>query len=104
MTAKLVLSAEMQTHAETCNAWWRQNRPAAPALFADELEAALVRMSELPDSGKPMPRKNRPSLRRVEMTKTRYYVLYEHDAATNTVYVHAVWSALRGRGPRLPKI
>ncbi|MCC6811660.1 MAG: type II toxin-antitoxin system RelE/ParE family toxin [Deltaproteobacteria bacterium] len=88
---------------EACNAWWRENRPAAPALFADELEAALARMSAQPDSGRPMPRKNRPGLRRVEMPRTRYYVLYEHDAATHTVYVHAVWSALRGRGPRLTK-
>jgi plasmid stabilization system protein ParE len=101
--AKVTLSAEMQVHAEVGNAWWRQNRKAAPVLFADELEAALARLTEQPDSGRPIPRRKRPNLRRMEMTRTRYFVLYEHDAAANTVFVHAVWSALRGRGPRLSK-
>ena len=101
MTAKLVLSAQMVAHAHAAEAWWRQNRMAAPDLFAAELEKVLALITEQPAVGRPTPRAEYPNLRRFELRRSRYYVLYEHDAATNELYVHAVWSAVRARGPRL---
>jgi hypothetical protein len=39
---KVELSAEAAAQIERIDAWWRVNRPAAPGLFAEELERALL--------------------------------------------------------------
>ena len=31
--------------------WWRTNRPAAPRLFQDELDLALISIADLPEIG-----------------------------------------------------
>lgn len=94
---KVELSAEAQSEVERIDAWWRENRPAAPSLFAEELEAALHTLAETPAAAvryAPAPRVRRRLLRR-----THHHLYVIEEAAT--VYVVAVWSAYRGRGPRL---
>ena len=43
----------------------------------------------------------RPSLRRILMTRTNNHVYFVIDDATETVHVHAVWGAPKGRTPKL---
>jgi hypothetical protein len=58
---KVELSAEAQAQVDRIDAWWRENRQAAPNLFAEELEAALgVRYAP------------RPSVRRLLLKHTHY--------------------------------
>ena len=101
MTSTLVFSSEFLQHAERVDTWWRQHRAAAPDLFADELDRALSLIVEHPELGRSWPRPGYPALRRLELRRSRYYVLYEPRPTTNEIYVDTVWSAVRGRGPRL---
>jgi len=48
---KVELSAEAEAQVERIDAWWRENRQAAPNLFADELEQALLALAETPALG-----------------------------------------------------
>lgn len=35
------------------------------------------------------------------MTKTRFHIYYFHDRENDLVEIHAVWGAVRARGPAL---
>ena len=78
--------------------WWRQNRLAAPTLFADELANAL----EILERGAlfgvvyPFPLFE---VRRFLLPRSRYHVYYSVDG--DLVKVRAVWHASRGKGPPL---
>jgi plasmid stabilization system protein ParE len=94
---RVELSVEAQAQVERIDAWWREHRPAAPSLFAEELEEALRRLAEAPASTVRYP--PRPGVRRLLLPRTRHH-LYVLEEGTR-VHVVAVWSAHRGRGPRL---
>ncbi len=94
---KVELSAEAQAQVDRIDAWWRENRQAAPNLFTEELTAALRVLAETPALG--MRYAPRPSIRRLLLRRTRYHLYVTEEASK--VYVVAVWSAHRGRGPRL---
>jgi len=80
------------------DAWWREHRRAAPDLFTDELEAALLALAEMPTLGTRYEPDPRP-VRRLLLSRTHYHVYFMQE--TDRVYVVAIWSAFRGRAPRL---
>ncbi len=91
------LSEEAAAQVETLDRWWREHRADSPDLFLDELAAAISALAEWPGRGTlygPVPR-----VRRYLLRKTRYHVYFQ--AAGECVLIVAVWSALRGQGPRL---
>ena len=92
---------QAEVQAEEAAAWWRVNRPAAPTLFADELAGALDLLGGAPDLGRRYRRVRIPGLRRLLLPVTLYHVYYVHDVRAAECVVLAVWSALRGRLPRL---
>ena len=94
---KVELSAEAQAQIDRIDAWWRENRPAAPSAFAEELEAALRLLAETPGAAARYAPK--PRVRRLLLRRTHHHLYVTEDAAT--VYVLAVWNAYRGRGLRL---
>ncbi len=94
---KVAFSAEAQEQVERIDAWWRENRRAAPGLFAEELEAALRMVAEAPAAA--MRYEPKPDVRRLLLPRSRHH-LYIVEQPTR-VYVVAVWSAYRARGPRL---
>ncbi len=94
---KVELSAEAQAQVDRIDAWWRENRPAAPRLFADELEAALGTLAEAPVVA--VRYSPKPGVRRLLLRRTHHHLYVVEEPAR--VFVVAVWSAYRGRGPRL---
>jgi len=42
-----------------------------------------------------------PGVRRILLSQSRYHVYYVHDEKRGEVLVLAIWSAVRGRGPRV---
>lgn len=78
--------------------WWRENRLAAPTLFAEELANALEQLERgiLFGVVYPFPLFE---VRRFLLPKSRYHVFYSVEAGR--VKVRAVWHASRGKGPPL---
>ena len=64
---KVELSEEAHAQVQEIDAWWRENRRAAPDLFADELDQALLMLEQQP------------------MLGTQLYVLGEHFLVTVAV-------------------
>ncbi len=94
---RVALSAEARAQIERIDVWWRENRAAAPNLFAEELEAALRTLEATPAAAVRYP--PRQGVRRLLLRRTRHH-LYVIEAAA-AVLVVSVWSASRGRGTRL---
>jgi len=94
---KVELAAEAQAQVDRIDAWWRENRQAAPDLFAEELGKALRALAETPAAAVRYGPK--PSVRRMLLKRTHHHLYVIEEAAR--LYVVAVWSAYRGRGPRL---
>lgn len=94
---KVELSDEAQVQVQRIDAWWRENRPAASDLFADELEQALRALEGAPGLG--VRYEPRPGVRRLLLRQTHYHLYFLEEQ--ERVHVLAVWSAFRGRGPGL---
>lgn len=95
------ISRRASGQLSTIAAWWREHRPAAPNLPLDELEAALVRLTENPALGEPYPVAGAPGLRRVLLRRSRYHVYYSVVVERDLLLVEAIWHASRRRGPTL---
>ncbi len=67
--------------------WWRRNRLAAPRLFEDELDAALVTLAEHPEIGPRARLRGHPSGRCYVLQRTGYVVFYLVDVARGEVTV-----------------
>ncbi len=94
---KVELSAKARAQVREIDAWWRENRQAAPDLFTDELDRALFALEETPALG--VRYAPRPSVRRLLLKRSGYHVYAQEEP--ERVFVVAVWSVFRRRGPRL---
>jgi plasmid stabilization system protein ParE len=100
LAVKLEIAPRAVRDAERAARWWRSNRPAAAALFEDELADSLDRLREAPEVGVVYRAVSGREHRRLFMKATRFHVYYRVVSA-ELVRVVALWSAQRGRGPRL---
>ena len=98
---KLHLGKRALRQAEKQEAWWAENRPAAPDMFAREFRDTLALIRTTPGAGVPWPTTRRPNLRRIVMPKTQNHIYFRVDEAKRTIHVLAVWGGPRGRGPKL---
>ncbi len=94
------IAPRARSQIEQVTAWWRANRPAAASLVADELEAAVQRLTGAPLSAAPYRRMEFRSVRRVLLPRIRYHAYYEVDEAKQLIRIVAFWHASRRSGPR----
>ncbi len=95
---RLDLSDEARAQAHEIDAWWRENRPAAPELFTNELADALTKLEQKPNLGTPYEAATK-KVRRLLLRHTHFHLYFVEQA--EGLFVVAVWSAYRGRGPTL---
>ncbi|WP_206607068.1 MULTISPECIES: type II toxin-antitoxin system RelE/ParE family toxin [Sandaracinus] len=98
MTLRLKFTPRAKRELTRVADWWRVERPSAPELVLDELEAALATLAAAPHIGVVYARA-RPGTRRFLLTQTRLHVYYTVRGAD--LVVLSVWSSVRGAGPRL---
>ena len=86
--------------AEAAATWWWANRPAAPALFDEELAYALDLLARMPPPTQLWGEVEGKPVRKARLPRTGHalYFTIEDDLVT----VHALWHGARGSGPPLP--
>ena len=99
MTIQIVTPQRVEAQIRAIDGWWRENRPSAPALFTEELAAGLELLRAAPSIGRRYPHTGVRDLRRLLLRATRHHVYYTQRG--DTVFLLAVWSAVRGSGPDL---
>ena len=91
------------THAaqqlEELEAWWRKHRRSAPTQLLDELLKAVDAISQFPEAGQPVDHPNYPTLRRLQLERSKKHVYFLVDTAERTVTIVALWGAQRGSPP-----
>jgi plasmid stabilization system protein ParE len=95
---RVEVAPRARTQIRRISEWWRENRPAAPELFANELAAALETLGHGVLLGVIYPFQPFP-VRRVFLPRSKYHVYYSVEA--DLVKVRAVWHAARGAVPVL---
>ena len=85
------------------HAWWVENRPSAPDLFAGELAVALADLAALAKSVPVVVRREGVEIRRWLLPETRCHLYYAIDETKDVVEVLAAWGARMGRLQPLAK-
>ncbi|RLB53076.1 MAG: hypothetical protein DRJ42_12955 [Deltaproteobacteria bacterium] len=86
---------------EEHEAWWAENRPDSPDLFAREFRDTLGLIQVTPGAGVGWPTSRRPTLRPILMAKTRNHIYFRVDEERAVIHVLAVWGAIKEHGPKL---
>jgi plasmid stabilization system protein ParE len=97
----IIVAPSAHQQAKRIADWWEANREKAPALFAQELEAAFARVATAPTSIRIYRESKGRVIRRLLLPRTCYHLFFEVNEAKLQVHVLAVWHTARGRGPRL---
>lgn len=79
--------------------WWHANRPLAPDAVAEELEQAFELLATEPRLGAVARNRKLEGVRRVHLSRIRYYLYYRVRDPQETVEVLAFWHSSRGSGP-----
>lgn len=82
---------------ESAAAWWNENRPSAPGAIRLELQAALRALSQQPGIGTRVVNARRQDVRRIYLTRVRYFVYYRIQPSC--LEVVAFWHESRESGP-----
>ncbi len=70
-------------------------------VFTRSMGGALTLLVDAPAVGRTYPDAGIPGLRRLMLPASRHHIYYVHDSTEGEVIVLAIWSAVRGSGPRL---
>jgi plasmid stabilization system protein ParE len=98
---RLAFTPDAQASAGELDAWWRENRPGARALFARELAEARELLVNAPTIGSPYTTRSGKTVRRLLLPKTRHHLYFEVDEANRLIVILAIWGGPRGSEPRL---
>lgn len=78
---------------------WRQSHPAAPRLFDEELDRALLRLADNPRLGMRAPWSRPLEVRRLLLRRVEYVVFYRVRPRAQRIEVLALWYARRRDAP-----
>ena len=81
--------------------WWRVNRSKAPNAIREELERAASILSVQPEIGARALNVSLPGVRRLHLSRVRYYVYYWVRSDPERIEILAFWHESRGSGPPL---
>ena len=96
---RIEITEKAQTQLAVAAAWWAENRPAAPDAIGKELDRILGLLCVQPEIGTRARRPTLAGVRRVTLSRIRYYVYYR--VAGDALQVLAFWHTSRDLGPSL---
>lgn len=85
-------------HIQDGSRWWAANREA-PGAFKEELQRGFALISQQPDSGAQATNVKVKDVRRVHLSRIRYFLYYR--VHSGRVEVLALWHSSRLKGPAL---
>ena len=88
-----------QREIERAAEWWAENRPAALGAVRKDVEAALALLVEEPGMGTKVETARSDTVRRLYLTRIRYFVYYR--VRGKFLEVVAFWHSSRETGPSL---
>ena len=96
---RIEITDKAQTQIAVAAAWWAENRPAAPDAIREELDGILGLLCVQPEIGTRARRATLSGVRRITLSRIRYYVYYR--VAADALQVLAFWHTSRDQEPSL---
>ena len=96
----LVVTAAAEHQIRAASEWWYEHREGAPGVFGEELRRAFELIVQYPEAAPTARHPELPSVRRVLLPRTRFYLYYQ-VARAGAVEVLALWHTSRGDSPHL---
>lgn len=81
--------------------WWKANREKAPNAVKEELQRAFDLLARQPLIGSPALNERLPGVRRLHLSRIRYYLYYRLRDDETKIEILALWHTSRGFGPGL---
>ena len=97
MTLIVQIKSRAQREIEQAAEWWAENRPAAPGAVRKDMEAALALLVEEPGIGTKIETARMDTVRRLYLTRVRYFLYYRIRG--KFLEVVAFWHSSRESGP-----
>ena len=97
MTLVVQIKSRAQREIEQAAEWWAANRPAAPGAVRKDIEAALALLVEEPGIGTKIETARMDTVRRLYLTRVRYFLYYR--VRGKFLEVVAFWHSSRESGP-----
>lgn len=94
---RIEITENAQAQISKAAAWWAKNRPAAPDAIREELDQILELLRVQPAIGTPARHDRLADIRRVTLSRVRYFVYYR--VANDALQVLAFWHTSRGSEP-----
>jgi plasmid stabilization system protein ParE len=92
----LKVTARADAEIQKAGEWWLANREKAPNAFREELERAFALLSQQPDVGSHATNTKLQGIRRIHMSRIRYFLYYR--IMPTQVEVIALWHSSRAKG------
>ena len=101
MSRPLQIKVSRNAHAQIdeAAAWWAKNRPSAAGAIREDLDRILNLLAVQPGMGARSRRTSLQDIRRVTISRIRYYLYYR--ASDDVLEVLAFWHTSRGKEPPL---
>ena len=99
MALRVKVSARAAKQVRSAAEWWAANRPAAPGAIAADFGESVALLTEHPDIGTMYTGARTPGIRRLYLSRVRYFVYYK--ATSSELQVLAFWHASREHQPAL---
>jgi len=97
LTLVVRIKPRAQRQIENAAEWWAENRPTAPGAIRNDLKASLDALVEQPDIGTRVETSRAQEVRRLYLTRVRYFVYYRVKG--RFLEVVAFWHASRETRP-----
>jgi plasmid stabilization system protein ParE len=99
MALRVKISTRAADQVRKAAQWWAANRPDAPGAIAADFGEAVSLLAEPPGIGAKYAGVRVPEVRRLYLSRVRYFVYFE--AIDDELRILAFWHASRGRQPTL---
>ena len=99
MTLKVRFTKRAAAEVERADAWWRENRPAAPGAVREDLASALELLSVQPGLGRWVENARLAGTRRIQLDRVHYHLYFR--VTGEELVILAFWHSKRGEGPRV---
>jgi plasmid stabilization system protein ParE len=96
---RLRITRRAAADIERADAWWRENRLAAPWAIRVDLRSALDLLAVQPGIGQKVENARVAGTRRLHLDRVRYHLYYR--VAEGELVVLAFWHSNRGAQPRV---
>lgn len=96
---RIEITDDARAQIAAAAAWWSENRPSAPGAVREDLDRILGLLSMQPGVGTRARRVKLSGVRRITLTRIRYYLYYR--VTDDALQVLAFWHSSRDEEPGL---